>query len=70
MHLAYVNLDTLWQPELDAHKSEDTCCSGSHDIEKGLLEEDEHNHYSQRAPWLRAGVLGANDGLVSSPSYG
>lgn len=26
---------------------------------------DEHQHYSGRAPWLRAGVLGANDGLVS-----
>ncbi|PNH11207.1 Fe(2+)/Mn(2+) transporter pcl1 [Tetrabaena socialis] len=26
---------------------------------------DEHEHYSQRAPWLRAFVLGANDGLVS-----
>eukprot|EP00884_Botryococcus_braunii_P012479 jgi/Botrbrau1/21231/Bobra.39_2s0030.1 len=29
---------------------------------------DEHTHYSQRAPWLRAGVLGANDGLVSVAS--
>ena len=29
---------------------------------------DEHQHYSQRAPWLRAGVLGANDGLVSVAS--
>ena len=25
----------------------------------------EHEHYSQRANWLRAAVLGANDGLVS-----
>ena len=24
-----------------------------------------HEHYSDRAPWLRAAVLGANDGLVS-----
>jgi len=32
------------------------------------LEEDEHQHYSQRAPWLRAGVLGALDGLVSVAS--
>ncbi|KAL6753520.1 Ccc1 family [Haematococcus lacustris] len=29
---------------------------------------DEHIHYSQRAPWLRAFVLGANDGLVSVAS--
>ena len=29
---------------------------------------DEHDHFSQRAPWLRAGVLGANDGLVSVAS--
>ena len=29
---------------------------------------DEHVHYSGRAPWLRAGVLGANDGLVSVAS--
>ncbi len=29
---------------------------------------DEHCHFSQRAPWLRASVLGANDGLVSNAS--
>ncbi len=29
---------------------------------------DEHEHFSHRAPWLRAGVLGANDGLVSVAS--
>lgn len=28
----------------------------------------EHKHYSHRAPWLRALVLGANDGLVSIAS--
>ena len=27
-----------------------------------------HEHYSDRAPWLRAAVLGANDGLVSVAS--
>jgi VIT1/CCC1 family predicted Fe2+/Mn2+ transporter len=27
-----------------------------------------HVHYSQRAPWLRAAVLGLNDGLVSTSS--
>lgn len=27
-----------------------------------------HKHYSHRAPWLRALVLGANDGLVSIAS--
>jgi hypothetical protein len=31
-------------------------------------EEDEHEHFSHRAPWLRAFVLGANDGLVSVAS--
>jgi hypothetical protein len=30
--------------------------------------DDEHEHYAHRAPWLRAGVLGANDGLVSTAS--
>lgn len=25
-------------------------------------EHDEHKHFSHRAPWLRAFVLGANDG--------
>ena len=30
-----------------------------------LDEYDEHVHHSNRAPWLRALVLGANDGLVS-----
>lgn len=38
------------------------------DVASPLLEPDEHEHYSQRAPWLRAGVLGANDGLVSVAS--
>ena len=28
-------------------------------------DDDEHQHFSHRAPWLRAFVLGANDGLVS-----
>jgi vacuolar iron transporter family protein len=31
-------------------------------------DDDEHEHYSHRSPWLRAGVLGANDGLVSTAS--
>lgn len=35
---------------------------GSQDLEKY------HEHYSNRAPWLRAAVLGANDGLVSVAS--
>lgn len=38
------------------------------DVSSPLLEPDEHQHFSQRAPWLRAGVLGANDGLVSVAS--
>lgn len=40
----------------------------STDVASPLLEPDEHEHFSQRAPWLRAGVLGANDGLVSVAS--
>ncbi|CAK9259101.1 unnamed protein product [Sphagnum jensenii] len=43
---------------------------------KGILSEEEgsdvglceHKHYSHRSPWLRAMVLGANDGLVSIAS--
>ncbi|KAF8063870.1 vacuolar iron transporter 4 [Scenedesmus sp. PABB004] len=34
----------------------------------GAEVDDEHVHYSHRAPWLRAFVLGANDGLVSTAS--
>ena len=41
---------------------------GTADVSSPLLEPDEHQHFSQRAPWLRAGVLGANDGLVSVAS--
>ena len=40
----------------------------SADATSPLLEPDEHHHFSQRAPWLRAGVLGATDGLVSVAS--
>ncbi|KAJ7546219.1 hypothetical protein O6H91_08G030300 [Diphasiastrum complanatum] len=32
------------------------------------LHPDGHHHFSQRAPWLRALTLGANDGLVSIAS--
>mmetsp|Transcript_2424 Transcript_2424/g.6264 ORF Transcript_2424/g.6264 Transcript_2424/m.6264 type:complete len:272 (-) Transcript_2424:581-1396(-) len=50
--------------------------SPSGDLEEPLVvvhdaaapEYDEHIHYSHRAPWLRAFVLGANDGLVSVSS--
>jgi VIT family len=31
-----------------------------------IMEEDDHIHYSNRSGWLRAAVLGANDGLVST----
>jgi VIT1/CCC1 family predicted Fe2+/Mn2+ transporter len=31
----------------------------------GSARQDEHEHYSQRAPALRAFILGAVDGLVS-----
>jgi VIT1/CCC1 family predicted Fe2+/Mn2+ transporter len=39
-------------------------------IKLTLLESEQygHSHYSQRAGWLRAMVLGANDGLVSTAS--
>lgn len=30
------------------------------------MAEDEHFHYSHRAPWLRAGLLGTIDGLTST----
>ena len=33
-----------------------------------LLRYESDEHYSDRAPWLRAAVLGANDGLVSVAS--
>ncbi|KAJ7543017.1 hypothetical protein O6H91_09G022300 [Diphasiastrum complanatum] len=35
---------------------------------KDPLHPDGHHHFSQRAPWLRALTLGANDGLVSIAS--
>ncbi|KAI9022622.1 VIT family-domain-containing protein [Hyaloraphidium curvatum] len=37
-------------------------------IEDLPTEQYGHSHYSSRAPWLRACVLGANDGLVSTAS--
>lgn len=33
-------------------------------INDGISSSDEHEHYIHRAPWLRAFILGANDGLV------
>ncbi|KAI8817114.1 VIT family-domain-containing protein [Fimicolochytrium jonesii] len=37
-------------------------------ISDDVLPEISHHHYSDRSPWLRAAVLGANDGLVSTAS--
>lgn len=46
--------------------------SPGQDLESGdeglLLPPHPHPHFSQRAPWLRAGVLGCADGLVSTSS--
>jgi VIT1/CCC1 family predicted Fe2+/Mn2+ transporter len=40
--------------------------SGDDGVWEGIDEEHcDHEHFSNRAPWLRAMVLGANDGLVS-----
>lgn len=44
---------------------------GAHDAPSPKNSQDMekyHEHYSDRAPWLRAAVLGANDGLVSVAS--
>lgn len=48
--------------------SRDVEQNGSDEQQPLIDEVDEHEHYSQRAPWLRAFVLGANDGLVSVAS--
>lgn len=52
-----------WQSDLPniGHRRCNFLMSGRYDC-------DEHAHYSDRAPWLRAAVLGANDGLVSVAS--
>jgi VIT1/CCC1 family predicted Fe2+/Mn2+ transporter len=53
----------------------DTGLSGSKTLNQQQQQHDpptdqtcSHKHYSHRAPWLRALVLGANDGLVSIAS--
>lgn len=71
------------QPLLDAQnggrtESTDLAIRVDHIVEDGLHNEPSprnsadmdkyHQHYSDRAPWLRAAVLGANDGLVSVAS--
>jgi vacuolar iron transporter family protein len=45
-------------------RAEDGSASGGRTSPE-IDEHDEHVHHSNRAPWLRAFVLGANDGLVS-----
>ncbi|KAH7620775.1 hypothetical protein Ndes2526B_g04697 [Nannochloris sp. 'desiccata'] len=49
-------------PSLATEGRESTAEIGTKDAEKKLRD---HVHHSNRAPWLRALVLGANDGLVS-----
>ena len=53
--------------DLEAQNKQKTSVESA-DATSPLLEADEHDHFSQRAPWLRAGILGANDGLVSVAS--
>lgn len=53
--------------DLEAQKKEQSAVPSA-DATSPLLDPDEHDHFSQRAPWLRAGVLGATDGLVSVAS--
>ena len=56
------------EPKRDADLEAQKIGTETIDPSSPLLEPDEHQHFSQRAPWLRAGVLGANDGLVSVAS--
>ena len=58
------NLNQSSQQNLDGIDSP----TGQHSIHYNEMDEEElcdHVHHSNRAPWLRALVLGANDGLVS-----
>ncbi|KAI9017431.1 VIT family-domain-containing protein [Gaertneriomyces semiglobifer] len=57
-----VNVDSA-TPLLHGHHRDHSC---SYDLHH--LPEIGHSHYSDRTPWLRAAVLGANDGLVSTAS--
>ena len=54
---------------LSVDPSSHTSSRGAPDISTEMNLDDEepcdHEHFSNRAPWLRAMVLGANDGLVS-----
>lgn len=45
-----LNMDVAQASRQRMHDGEDPCG---------------HHHYSHRSNWLRAGILGANDGLVS-----
>lgn len=60
--------DKALPQENDVEAQQESAETISTDVASPLLEPDEHEHFSQRAPWLRAGVLGANDGLVSVAS--
>lgn len=78
-HLAVANTITQQQQQhqLQHHRLSTTTTttatlpegSAGAEIERAIEDEwCEHTHHSNRAPWLRALVLGANDGLVSTAS--
>jgi VIT1/CCC1 family predicted Fe2+/Mn2+ transporter len=54
---------------MDSHNplepAEPTGVAGNRDLERHLESEPHDNDAAQRLNWLRAGVLGANDGIVS-----
>ncbi|KAI3844981.1 hypothetical protein MKW92_006817 [Papaver armeniacum] len=66
--MAVYEANQTYQPS--AHLAVARPTISTRDIERpqSIKEGEDHFDYSQRAQWLRAAVLGANDGLVSTAS--
>lgn len=56
------------KPQIDSKKISPSTDIDVEGQKKGAVEFEVVHDYSKRAPWLRAAVLGANDGLLSTAS--
>jgi hypothetical protein len=75
LSVVVLDLESATPVKLESEDSNNNNKNNSNGVERSELDvvpppllPCDHKHYSHRSPWLRAMVLGANDGLISVAS--
>jgi VIT1/CCC1 family predicted Fe2+/Mn2+ transporter len=75
LSVVVLDLESATPVKLESEDSNNNNNNNSNGVERSELDvvppplmPCDHKHYSHRSPWLRAMVLGANDGLISVAS--